>query len=107
MILQQILTPDTRPDPYAGLSGAALMRRIVDDVCAVRRVLPAEVMGPTKGDARTFRARAEAMAIIYATGRFSYPKIGGFFGRDHTSVRHACLRHEGEPARRQIAQEAA
>lgn len=39
------------------------------------------------------RPRQEAMARIYATGFFSYPQVGRFFGgRDHTTVLFAVRR---------------
>ena len=37
--------------------------------------------------------RHMAMYLIYETGRYSYPQIGRFFNRDHTTVIHACRRH--------------
>lgn len=40
-------------------------------------------------------ARMEAMFEIYATGNFSYPQIGRFFNRDHTTVLYACRRVGG------------
>lgn len=43
---------------------------------------------------RPFRARAEAMWIIYNNTRYSYPQLGRIFGRDHTSVIRACKIHE-------------
>lgn len=40
------------------------------------------------------RARQEAMALIYATGRFSNSQIGRFMGgRDHTTVLHGRRSH--------------
>ena len=36
--------------------------------------------------------RQEAMARIYATGRYSLPQIGKWFDRDHSTVHWACQR---------------
>jgi chromosomal replication initiator protein len=46
-------------------------------------------------DNRSFpvaHARQEAMRRAYATGKFSLPQIGKFFGRDHTTVLHGIRR---------------
>lgn len=37
------------------------------------------------------RARQVAMSVARAAG-FSFPQIGAFFGRDHTTVMHSCAR---------------
>ena len=48
-----------------------------------------------RGSDRTKRVawpRQEAMAAIRETGRYSLPRIGKFFNRDHTTVIHAVRR---------------
>lgn len=40
------------------------------------------------------KPRTEAMYLIRETGRFSYPQIGRFFGRDHSTVIAAVRRHK-------------
>ena len=69
------------------------MRRIVQQVAERHRVSVQHVLGQSR-ERRHSRARAEAMFLIRQTGRFSYPQIGRFFSRDHTSVIHAVRRHE-------------
>jgi chromosomal replication initiation ATPase DnaA len=73
--------------PADGLSGKALMRFYVDQAAQDHGVFPAEIMGPSRL-AKVAAARLDAYARIYATGRFSYPQIGRFFNRDHSTVVH-------------------
>jgi chromosomal replication initiator protein len=40
---------------------------------------------------RLYRPRAKAMLAMYREG-YSYPQIGRYFNRDHTTVIHACNR---------------
>lgn len=55
---------------------------------------------------RISHPRHEAMAIMYATGRFSYPQIGRFFNMDHTSAIHGKRAHEARQAKALEAQAA-
>lgn len=44
---------------------------------------------------RIAHPRQEAMALIYATGRFSMPQVARFFRKiDHTTVLHAVRAHK-------------
>ncbi len=67
------------------------MRLIVEETAAAHGVTVAEMMGPRR-IRRIAHARQEAMATIYAETKFSYPQVGEFFGRDHTTVIHAVRR---------------
>jgi chromosomal replication initiator protein len=50
---------------------------------------------------RVAHARQEAMALIYAQGRFSTPQIGRYFGdRDHTTVLYGINAHKARAERR-------
>ena len=42
---------------------------------------------------RFVHARQEAMALIYETGRFSYPQVGKMFDRDHSTAVHGVNAH--------------
>jgi chromosomal replication initiator protein len=44
------------------------------------------------------RPRQALMHRLYATGRWSLPQIGRFFGRDHTTVLHGIRAHEARQA---------
>lgn len=71
------------------------MKAIAEEVCERYGLTLEELKGPGTYR-RVARPRQEAYAIMYATGRYSYPQIGRFFGgRDHTAVYYGIRRHEG------------
>lgn len=49
---------------------------------------------PTRGNKHIVQARWAAMWAMRQAG-YSYPAIGAFFNRDHTSVIHAIQKMEG------------
>lgn len=87
------------------------MREFVEDAARRCRAPVRAIMSPAK-DRQVAWARQEAMAAIYATGRYSTLRIGRFFKRDHSTVVHAihavarrqkerlgeCLPHAGSAA---------
>lgn len=65
------------------------MARIAQEIADRHGLTMADMNGDDRSRSVAW-ARQEAMAAIYATGRFSMPQIGRFFGwRDHTTVLHA------------------
>jgi len=73
----------------------ARLTRIVEDVSEMTEVPFAEIIGNSRSRAI---AHARQLAIFVARREgFSYPVIGGFFNRDHTSCIHAV---EAETKRR-------
>lgn len=63
--------------------------------CAERHSLTLDDLKSTDRHAPLNAARMEAMHEIYKTGNFSFPQMGRFFNRDHTTVRYSVLRHDG------------
>jgi len=49
------------------------------------------ILNRRRGDIDTVTARHAVMYVLRGTG-MSYPKIGGFLGRDHTTVMHGVNR---------------
>lgn len=78
------------------------MRQIAEDVASKHGLTLADLKSRTAAH-RISRRRHEAMAIMRATGRYSYPQIGRFFGMDHTSAIHGVRAHN---ARQQEASDA-
>lgn len=73
------------------------MRHEVDTIIAQmegeRGVTRSQLLAPTRSSAKVAQARQEAMRRVKA--RFpeaSWSEIGRLFGRDRTTVRHACLK---------------
>jgi chromosomal replication initiation ATPase DnaA len=67
------------------------MREIAEGVAELRGMGMREFM--TCASHRVAHARYEAMWEMRQAGR-SYPQIGEFFGRDHTTVLHGVRVHE-------------
>ncbi len=85
-----------------GLSGKAFVDATIQEVAERHRIMPDDLIGPRR-DRRLFLARAEAMWIVYENTKYSYPQIGRFFNRDHTSVLRACKLHEASLAQQEAA----
>ena len=59
-----------------------------------RAVPPPLLLHRTRGDASVAGARQLAMYLTHVVLRRSYVEVGTLFGRDRTTVRHACARVE-------------
>lgn len=59
-----------------------------------RDVSPPLLLNRTRGDAAAAVARQLAMYLTHVVLRRSYAEVGDFFGRDRTTVAHACARIE-------------
>lgn len=72
--------------------------RIVDFVCSTHLVSREEVLRKGR-EQHIVAARHVAIYLCRALTPASYPMIGQFFGRNHTSMIHACLAVEARIAR--------
>lgn len=59
-----------------------------------RAVPPPLLLHQSRGDAPVAAARQLAMYLTHVVLRRSYVEVGDFFGRDRTTVAHACARIE-------------
>jgi chromosomal replication initiation ATPase DnaA len=66
------------------------MASIVSEMAGQHRACMDALKGPSRKQSH-FQPRAKAMLAMYREG-YSYPQIGRFFNRDHSSVMHACDR---------------
>lgn len=76
--------------PPVGLSAG--MREILADVAAHRGFTVEELRGSSRRWPLV-HARWAAMYLMYETGRWTLPQIGGFFRKDHTTVLHGIRKH--------------
>lgn len=83
----------------SGPSGE-LIRKVAESY----KVSVEELCGPS-AERRLSWPRQELMALLYETGRYSYPAIGRFLGgRDHTTVLHGVRAHRARQAMRMAAE---
>jgi chromosomal replication initiation ATPase DnaA len=73
-------------------SGSPTLRRIAEEVCAEHGFPISRLLSDYRRQPEV-RWRQEFMWRAYQTGLFSYPTIGRFLGKDHTSVVHGVRAH--------------
>ena len=69
---------------------AALARLAEVTVAAVRHVSPASLRSPRRGRRPIALARQTAMYLAHVAFGLTLTRVGICFGRDRTTVRHAC-----------------
>jgi chromosomal replication initiator protein len=80
--------PVRRRAPDAPMS--VVMGRIADTVARLFHLGTRNVLLSARRDKQTALARQLAMYVCREVTRASFPAIGQFFGRDHSTVVHAC-----------------
>ncbi|MBV8849349.1 MAG: chromosomal replication initiator DnaA [Methylobacteriaceae bacterium] len=73
------------PHPHAALCGAA---------AAASLAIPLEKIAAGRGQQRVARARQIAIYLAHVGFGLNYTHLSEAFGRDRTTVRHACFRIE-------------
>ena len=73
----------------ARLAGSRV-QLVVGLVCSAYDLTPAQIYGGTRGRARVAFARQVAMYMAHVWLGLSLSEIGRRFGRDRTTVAHAC-----------------
>jgi chromosomal replication initiation ATPase DnaA len=75
----------------ASSQGTSAARRAIESVVAtVFEVDPRELQARSRGAARTAFARQVAMYLAHVACGISLTDVGALFGRDRTTVSHAC-----------------
>jgi hypothetical protein len=67
---------------FAGIVKGTIMK--------IYNVSADQMLGPSRGVARVALARQVAMYLTHVIGRCDYAEVGRTFGRDRTTVQHAC-----------------
>lgn len=90
---------DQGPDDKHGRRSTCLFIEAL--VCAVFGVSRKDLRGSGRGRAEVAFARQTAMYLAHVSLGLTLSDVGGLFGRDRTTVAHACARiedsREGEP----------
>jgi hypothetical protein len=68
----------------------ALRRTLIDMLALVFSVERRRFLQPTRGDKHAARARQLAMYLAHVAGGLNLSEVGRLFGRDRTTVAHAC-----------------
>ena len=68
--------------------------RVLDLVCATKGVTRAEVLSRRRCSRQVVSARQLAMYLVHILLGRTYLEVGRLFGRDRTTVSHACARVE-------------
>lgn len=76
--------------PRIALRASAAARLVETAIAAVARVSLAGLRGAGRGRPRVALARQTAMYLSHVTFGLSLTRVGICFGRDRTTVRHAC-----------------
>ncbi len=78
-------------DPEIMEPGEKLLTRFVNQMCASSTGVPAEsLINPARGSAHVSRARQMAMYLLHTSLSFSLNEIAAIFGKDRTTIGHAC-----------------
>jgi chromosomal replication initiator protein len=88
--VEQILAGSGQPT-----SGPGRLDAIIGRVAAAFGVAEKELLGPSRLR-NVLLSRQVAMYLARELAGFSLPRIGAAFGRDHTTVLHACRKIEAE-----------
>ena len=76
-----------RSDPLRETAGARLAEAAVS---AIRHIPPATLRTARRGQAPAAQARQTAMYLAHIVFGLTFTRVGSCFGRDRTTVRHAC-----------------
>jgi len=78
-----------RPRPKRPTATRAF-RRVVQVIAEAEGLSPADLLGATRGAAPVAAARQTAMYLCHVAVGSSLTEVARFFGRDRTTVAHAC-----------------
>ncbi|MET3893386.1 hypothetical protein ABIE41_004462 [Bosea sp. OAE506] len=81
------MTGFDRSDPLRETAGARLAEAAV---AAIRHIPPTALRAARRGRAPAAQARQTAMYLAHVVFGLTFTRVGSCFGRDRTTVRHAC-----------------
>ncbi len=77
-------------EPASRLAHMALRQFLLEIVALIYKVDASKLLSPTRGRKNIARARQIAMYLAHTAGGLSLSGVGRLFGRDRTTVAHAC-----------------
>ncbi len=83
----QLAAPPQLPDPTPLKINSEVVGAVVSSIFKISKD---QIFSPERGKASVAFARQTAMYLTHITCGHSYTDIGCFFGRDRTTVSHAC-----------------
>lgn len=79
---------------FSGYAQKIIARMAREIACEAFGVSHAELYGEARGDAHLALARQTAMYLAHVVGQLSLNELAGLFGRDRSTVSHACINIE-------------
>lgn len=83
-----------RKDVLLGCRRKIIVRMATEVVCEAHGVTHAELKADHRGDARLSLCRQTAIYLAHVVGQLSLNELAGLFGRDRSTISHACINVE-------------
>lgn len=83
-----------KSDRFSQIACKLIARMAKEVVCEAYCIPHAELMAPDRRSAALARARQVAMYLAHVVGQLTLNEVSEFFGRDRSTVSHACINVE-------------
>ena len=84
----------TRRDAFSEQECRIIVRMAREVVCEAHGISHAQLHARLRGGARLAQARQMAMYLAHVIGQLSLAEVAATFGRDRSTVSHACINIE-------------
>jgi chromosomal replication initiation ATPase DnaA len=83
-----------KSDRFSQTARRLIARMAKEIVCEAYCIPHAELMAPERRSAAHARARQAAMYLAHVVGQLTLNEVSDYFGRDRSTVSHACINVE-------------
>ncbi len=83
-----------KSDRFSGAACRLIARMAKEIVCEAYSIPHAELMAPDRRGAALAKARQTAMYLAHVVGQLTLYEVSEHFGRDRSTVSHACINVE-------------
>lgn len=83
-----------KSDRFSGTACRLIARMAKEIACEAYGVPHAELMAPDRRGAAHAKARQAAMYLAHVVGQLTLNEVSAYFGRDRSTVSHACINME-------------